>query len=616
MKARVLIKNKTVFIMEAIVVLGIMAVIPGIFDYYFALNDDVLINDIVSGRYLGIPDVHNVSMAIPLNVLLACLNHMLPSVPWFGLLLLFSQFGSLYLIVVNLTKQLEDNKEWRNLCLIFLNILFFGLMAEELVLVQYTYTAALLMTSATLCLYTMDFRLFFTGRGIWKYICILLQFLLAYCMRTEIFLFLLPFVLILTVVKYYKENGIRINGDAICKWGIIWGSMIAFVIGMQCMNNYGYSKEGWKEYKEFDAYRTQLYDFLELPPFKENVDFYRSIGLSEIQYELLDKYNFALDDRITANTMKQVVNYINEKRLAGYSGLKKFYWKNFTLPLREGLWSYSHRCLMDPIVSQDDYPWNVICMTLYLLFLLLTCFSKKWIQLLWIGGIFSVRTILWLYIILKQRTPVRVTHSLFIMEIVCLLLLIIEGMVCQARQGKKLYICDRVRRACTVVFLVMAGIWMITGWLKFHIEYMDIKENNNCWARLTQYCHENENDFFFIGVYSSVNFSERMFKTKAIKADNYDICGGWLSKSPLSDEKYSRFGISSVEDALINNQRVYFVITHKEPIDWLIQYYREKGIQIEVNLQEVIAGQFDVYSLTACEASAQSDYQSRIPDGL
>ena len=79
--------------------------------------------------------------------------------------------------------------------------------------------------------------------------------------------------------------------------------------------------------------------------------------------------------------------------------------------------------------------------------------------------------------------------------------------------GKKLYICDRVRRACTVVFLVMAGIWMITGWLKFHIEYMDIKENNNCWARLTQYCHENENDFFFIDVYSSVNFSERMFKT-------------------------------------------------------------------------------------------------------
>lgn len=84
--------------MEAIVVLGIMAVIPGIFDYYFALNDDVLINDIVSGRYLGIPDVHNVSMAIPLNVLLACLNHMLPSVPWFGLLLLFSQFGSWYLL--------------------------------------------------------------------------------------------------------------------------------------------------------------------------------------------------------------------------------------------------------------------------------------------------------------------------------------------------------------------------------------------------------------------------------------------------------------------------------------------------------------------------------------
>lgn len=61
---------------------------------------------------------------------------------------------------------------------------------------------------------------------------------------------------------------------------------------MWLINSACYGDEGWKEYKQVDAYRTRLYDFLELPPYEENREFYESAGITESRYKLLENYNF------------------------------------------------------------------------------------------------------------------------------------------------------------------------------------------------------------------------------------------------------------------------------------------------------------------------------------
>lgn len=71
---------------------------------------------------------------------------------------------------------------------------------------------------------------------------------------------------------------------------------------MWLINSACYGDEGWKEYKQVDAYRTRLYDFLELPPYEENREFYESAGITESRYKLLENYNFSLDDGITSET--------------------------------------------------------------------------------------------------------------------------------------------------------------------------------------------------------------------------------------------------------------------------------------------------------------------------
>ena len=69
----------------ALILAGILA---ARFDFYYDLNDDVLIKDILSGVYSGTPDGHTMQLLYPLGALLALLYRGL-SIPVFGAFLLF-----------------------------------------------------------------------------------------------------------------------------------------------------------------------------------------------------------------------------------------------------------------------------------------------------------------------------------------------------------------------------------------------------------------------------------------------------------------------------------------------------------------------------------------------
>ena len=78
----------------ALILAGILA---AHFDFYYDLNDDVLIKDILSGVYSGTPDGHTMQLLYPLGALLALLYRGL-SIPVFGAFLLFCQFGSIWAV--------------------------------------------------------------------------------------------------------------------------------------------------------------------------------------------------------------------------------------------------------------------------------------------------------------------------------------------------------------------------------------------------------------------------------------------------------------------------------------------------------------------------------------
>ncbi|MDE7353506.1 MAG: hypothetical protein K2O06_10705 [Acetatifactor sp.] len=599
-----------VYAAEAVFILILMCVVPALFDYHYAMNDDVLIDSIVSGRYSGTPDVHNIQMISILNMLFNLLYRIAPVVPWFSFFMIICQYAALYCLAVNLTKILKLKKLRMCIVLAFITLLYAGTMISDFVMVQYTFTAGLLMASAAVQHRCIEYCSFKDRKCILKYVGIILQYFLAFCVRTEVFWFLLPFSLLLAVVRYYRNNGLHVVGRKLLGDGIVWGSILVGVLALYAIDLCSYGSAGWKEYREIFSCRTELYDFLALPAYDENREFYESASITKAQYDLLDTYNYSLDEEITADTMQKIVDYANEKRLAGSGGLNRLYLQMFTLPLGEGLWSYGHRALYIPALSGEErpwgeeYPWNIICILLYLVFFVLTCCSRRWMNLLFMTGMIGVRSVSWMYIILKQRTPARVTHSLFVMEMACLLLLIFEELWHlrsiwrpKGGAGKKW-----ISTAAAGALILGACRLTADAWGSFREEYAVTTAQNREWYELQEYFRENSESFYFVDVYSMVNYSEMMFD-RPMPADgergyNYDICGGWLAKSPLTLEKYRRYGISSVEEALLENGNVYFVAARGRDLEWLAGYYAEKGIRLEMELQEQ-TGSFDVYRLRA-----------------
>lgn len=588
---------------EAAFLAGLTVLLACVFDYWYAMNDDVFIQAILSGRYSGTPSVHNIQAILLLNGVFALLYRICGHIPWFGIFMAAAQFGSLYGIMLCLEKKMKFGAVWRHVFLAAANILLTGLMLRELVMIQYTYTAALLTASATLRLYCKEEEEFAPGSFFLRYFGILLQYLLAFCLRTEIFLFLLPFSAVLTLIFYHRSNGFRIAGKEIKRLALFWGMLLICVLGLYGVDHAGYGDREWSAYRKTFDYRTRLYDFLALPEYEANRAFYEEAGISQGQYELLKNYNFSLDEEITSETLKRVADYADEKRIAEYQGMKRLYLRFFTLPPGEGIWSYRHRVLFDPEVSGDDYPWNYVCAALYLILILLTCLSKRWWNIVYLFFLFSGRSVLWMYIILKQRTPARVTHSLFVTEIVCLLVLVFEELSFLEKEG----IFRRQRHLYTglaALFLCGAGAVALNSWARFSDTYRETAELNQEWQELLEYCGQRKDSFYFMDVYSTVDYTEKIFGSMQDGPANYDICGGWLAKSPLCEEKYESFGFSEPREALIEKDNVFFVAKEDSELDWLPRLYAEKGIRIELEYLDKVAEKFNIIRLCVSENSA------------
>ena len=125
-----------------------------------------------------------------------------------------------------------------------------------------------------------------------------------------------------------------------------------------------------------------------------------------------------------------------------------------------------------------------------------------------------------------------------------------------------------------------------------------------CFQELYAYFgrEENQGNFYLMDVYSSVAYqqvprSEKMFAHVDNTLANYDIMGGWASKSPLQEKKLAQFGIDNMEKALREREDVYFVRQKSEDMQWLEEYYAGHGTPVETRLAAQAAGIFEIYEV-------------------
>ena len=605
-------------------------------DYYFDLNDDVLIRDILSGVYTGESEALTAQLLWPLSALLAGLYRVLPGVPVFGAFLWLCQAGSIFLILKRSLDAVSGSAapgkiraagtssvsgSLKKLCLSLLEtLLIAACLLYHLVFVQYTVTAGLLATAAIFTFLTVRERESERAVTFWlRCLPAALLFWLAFCLRSEMGLLLLPLAGVGGIWKWAARamRGPVFTGRNAASFLGLFGLILAGVLACFGADRLACSDPEWQEFEAlFDA-RTQVYDFYDasLRSFEENREFYEGLGLTETQCELLVNYNYGADDAIDAQVMEQIAAYGRKTRGA------------FMHSLSEGVWLYVQRLKNNrSIVPDDQLPWLALeggfaALLLAAAFVRWRAARKQkrqerdggnerewkdrkafpkesgilW-KLLLLG---AVRSGLWMYLILRERVPERISHPLYFCELVMLAWLFLDT-VCGMRQisgqqssgwqtsGPEGLPVRVIRIAALVLSLAAVVIWLPQEAERTDAEYARREQGNAVnLAALSRYRQEN---LYLADVMSTVDFSEKLF-TEKIRPGNYDLLGGWMCKSPHSEKKLAAFGYESMGQAVLSGENVRFVGEADTDWSWLTELLAEHGGNGELVLEEEITAE-------------------------
>ncbi len=575
-------QNRIIALVFAVLMCTIISVF---FDYYYDLNDDVLMKDILAGVYTGTPNGRNIQMLFPISFLLSLFYYLPGNIPWYGIFLCGCQFFSIFAVTNRLLGFYK--KTWAKIISTLAeSALIITLLLYEMVFVQYTVTATMLAAAAAFLFYTSKTDL--APGKFWKSnLTCVISVVLAYQIRSEMLLLVFPLICVTGLCKWATEKPMFTKNNAM-KYFSVFGTILLGMIISMGVNRIAYSDTSWKQFNSFFDSRTQIYDFYEVPKYAENQDFYESIDMDESEQVLLQNYNFGLDEKIDEVLLKEISEYAaNERAFEGH----------FKSTLKKAVLDYKYR-----LFDKSENPYNLLIICLYLLVLTVALLNRHFKALWQLPLLGVVRTGLWLYILYRGRAPIRITHSLYLIEIAILTAFFFMEVAVENRKNLVL------KGALTALAGIFAAIF-VSGTLKTVSTEYERRENvNQDLLALQSYAREHSENFYFLDVYSTVRYSEKLFVNVNNSYSNCDIMGGWASKSPLMREKYAKYQIQAMDEALIRQNNVFYVVQSPEPegwipvsTQWLPAYYRDKNIEIMLKKADSIRTKereaFTVYKL-------------------
>ena len=606
-------RNRIWFLISLFTTLGYFFLLSLRHDFWYDLNDDVMIKNITSGIYTGRPESHNIQMQYPLSLVISLLYSLAGQIPWYALFLVVTQVLSIFLILKRTSEMFSDIKN-RTAIFIATSAILFWLLTKHMVIYQYTVSCAFLSGAATFLLMTdcpvdgedgkVNLR-FVTG----NHIAIVILLLLSFLIRSEMMLLTFPMVMVSFLFRFIYTCSADIGilkkqhiFGVLKKYLLFFITAIVLLIVAALLNSAGYASAGWKNFTAFFDARTELYDFNTLPSYEDHESFYQSIGLDQSSQKLLDNYNYGLDEQMDAQTLEGIAAYSKEQSQTE-KGTAFFRFKSAFL-------DYLRRVARPfcPDEDETDVFWKMTVTVIYLLALLVGFKHHILWKLLLLA---ACRTTLWMYILYRNRVPIRITHSLYFVELMVLMgLLFLE--IQRAFEANPLKInSSKNKKIITIVISIATVIVFVTSlpWLDNQcMEEEKIRQRQSePYDILFAYMEKNTDQFYLMDVYSWVPYTEKLFTSqyfnndKNLKAQsnggmNYDLLGGWATFSPIADQKIEALGASSIQEALMK-ENVYFVQRAGTDLSWLENYYQDSGYDIVIEHAETV-GEFDVYRIT------------------
>ena len=507
----------------ALITWGIVAV--G-FDFFYDLNDDVLIKDILSGAYTGTPSGYNNQMMYPISVLIAGLYRLIPTVPWYGIMLMGGLATSVSIIVYRLLRYTLNI--WIKLAMsVFAIVFILGVYLDEITNITYTVVSAMLATAACVWVLT-DNNLRLRDNIVPIVLCII-----SFNIRSEMFLLMCPYMAAAALIKFIFDLSKKpLRNLSIIATVILAGIVITFLI-----DTIAYSGSEWREYRRlFDA-RTEVYDFTGIPEYDTNEDFYESEGITREQWQLLVDYNYALDENITADTLEKIALYVRSGEAKDANGNP---YTRANVGIKTAIGQYI-RSIVDFTADPMYMPLRLIVTLLFIALIILSVLSRRGDTLVGLAVVFLCRSVPWIYFYYSGRPVERLSHPMFFIEAAILL-----TMLCQTKIGRL----DKGLLYLTLILiLVLCVVNLKTEWGDTAQQMREREEVNASYEKLCEHTVTTEG-YYLIDVYSTVDFTEKVFAPQADKS-NQMLAGGWMAGSPLDAKKEKDYELAHPDAARV-----------------------------------------------------------------
>ena len=544
--------NSQDIIISAAVTLVLFTVIGICYDLVYYLNDDVMIQSILSGRFSGTVSGMAVYFNQPLSSLLAFLYYIIPGIPWFGVLLEGCYVLCFFLVLYFSLKHLNESTgtSGKVTSKIFLCILcaaiFLGFFLGQYLMPHYTVAAAVVGgTALYLFLISKESREWKeTIRLTWPSVVLLL---FCYLIRTNVFFMVLPFLAVAGIYRMVKTKSI-VNYFAPLL--LLAGGILLFML----IGKLSYKDASWKEYLAYNDARTTLYDFVGVWEDDTAMKYYAEQGYQPEEILIYKEYNILLNENLTTGDLEILAAYENLMPGRNLTTVQK---------LKEGFWLYRNR----ELTAVEDTVYSQMILIIYLLAVVLMAVGKDGRSLLMLALLGCARSFVWIYILGAGRYPERITNSLYLIELLVLLAMIVNTMELLAASGinrsagAAFSVMKRIGIILVNSILFILSIEAINGILPDALErsrqQITINEEED---KLYDYMKSHPENLYFIDVYSVVRHTEYVFKDYDKVYENYMMLGGWIAGSPLVSEKLAEWGYGSAFEALLDGENVYLVL--------------------------------------------------------
>ncbi|MEG2522319.1 MAG: hypothetical protein RSA90_00105 [Lachnospiraceae bacterium] len=279
-------------------------------DIKYEVSDDFVIETILSGAYGGEINPRMLFVNVILGHLLGAIYHVIPGISWYFVFQIFLGFISFTSVTYFLMKKLP------RLSAIIISTLFILFFSDDIyILIQFTKTSVLAVMSGSLLFLWGVFaerickKMIFIG-GVLVIAGSLLRFNSVYLAAPFILLILL--IEIISIWVNRKED--KKWYQRLCKIGLIGMLLIVCVFSLEEINTQSYiHNANYKEFAKYNQVRSTIVDY---PNYGYWIDeeAYRALGLSENDFNMLVRWNFADNEVFNIETMKKVSAIMEERR--------------------------------------------------------------------------------------------------------------------------------------------------------------------------------------------------------------------------------------------------------------------------------------------------------------